>query len=89
MIYVLLLLAFSNMAHNHLIIGRDLSKLKAARTSSGGDFVLTKPLSLRQKRVVVKELLKTALVQMVALKRRKKKERRRKWYVVSRFLQSI
>ena len=66
MVIALLVVLIANATNCHLIIGRDLSQRKVFRTHSGGEFQITKPLSIRQRRMIARDLLKIGLAKMVA-----------------------
>ena len=68
------ILLTASIASSHILIGRDLSQRKIFRTKTGGEFLVSKPLSLRQKRMVARELLRMGLADMVARKLRETSE---------------
>ncbi len=63
--HIVLVLLLANAISSHILIGRDVTQRKVFRTKSGGEFVISRPLTKGQKLMIARELLKDSAMDLV------------------------
>ncbi len=63
--HIVVVFLLMNAISSHILIGRDVTQRKVFRTRSGGEFIITRPLTKGQKLMMARELLKDSKIELV------------------------